>query len=97
MDEHGNIEVVRTEHGRNVGQMHSNLIACSVVMFTPGFDRDDAAILGQQKMMNGGFVRETHGVIPARIHPGRMLLGRTLLRINARTLCFALWVHARSE
>ena len=68
MDEHRHIKVVRTEHGRDMRQVHANLVAGGSVGCIIGLHFDDASIFQWLKMMLRSFMRETHGVVATCIH-----------------------------
>jgi len=56
MDEHRHIEVVRSEHGCNVGQVHADLIPGRIVLRGLGDDADGATIGEQGEVMLGGLL-----------------------------------------
>ena len=82
MNEHWNIEVVRVEHGRNVFQMHLNLVLRCFIMVGLDFDLDGASIWKKRKVMGRCFVGESHCMIASVIHVGGVVTGFLMLIVH---------------
>jgi len=90
MDEHRHIEVVGAEHGGDVREVHSNLVAGRIVVFGFRIDFNDSAIGEKCEVVGCGFVGKAHGMIATHVDASRVirrglgLIGRWTAR---RALC----------
>jgi hypothetical protein len=90
MNEHRNIEVVVAEDGRNVAQMHANLVPRRIVLIGLNIDFDDPAVWKKREVMCRGFVGESHCVIATIVDACTVISGLLMLIVHGTFHCLRL-------